>query len=127
MRRGSDPLPSGERGSDRGVDAQNTTVDMMFHLRTEGETQLSSSSTADAQIAAQALAAHIQTEPNGQPDILFSKHNKTMLGIYAGFQLEKNSLVGVIQNIVDAVARSSGRWQIAAAGICFEDQFRRVA
>lgn len=92
-------------------DIQNQTTNIQILQRTGG-----SAGAAAVSAAALPLADHIRTEANEGPTILFAKARNVILGVYAGRQIEKESLSSIIRDFAKRAA--SNNVKQAVAQIC---------
>lgn len=127
IRSGSNTHSSDNQDPVVGFDVSETIEETILALQIGGEPQPSTVPVSNMQAAVQGLAAHIQLERNGQKAILFAKHDSFVLGIYAGIQIEKRTIVGVIESFAGALAQHSEPWRSASAQICFAEESRSVA
>lgn len=98
-------------------DVQEQTTDIQVLWGVGGSESSTIESTVSA--AGVALADHLPSETNGQTTILFAKTGHVIFGLYAGRQIEKQSLATVVKEVTDKItANINGKAQQAAVQLC---------
>ncbi len=108
--------PSGSNVSSTIFDLRNRTTDIDIFRDADGGATDYDGNTVVA--AAAALANHLRSEPNGGRTTLFSENGNVIMGVYAGRQIDMQSVSEIIQEVAQRVA--SSKVKQAAAQVCQE-------